>query len=440
MLYSLKRIFHNIKKNFGVYLILVLEFALGMGIFLGCQNIISSAEKELEKAKAKTKNTEVYINYWVIPALSDYSNDPYKFPITYERYLELNKKFCDEFEIRYAPYDMEWLSAGNIDNPETISFFVFFANDVFFENIFNTKMNHQTAYFGAEVMKSMQNLMGKYDESIVKAKLNPNETILDLLSFKDNNLKLFSREILNIATVPSTNCTYIEHPNGSDVPHFELSECIFISLDYYPEYERMYRENIDKYDKLSKEERLRDRPLSMFSSISVIPKENFNVDSLAMLLSELNSVDSVYDFFVNQPSLEIQKTIQYLNGSLSTYQKTATGLLLIVILGNIGIILIQIHRRQKAIAISCAYGATMGRIAFEIFVELLIITLAGVILSFIGLHFAMPLMHDIYSNTIFNLLDIFVAIPIALVTILVPTIVTVWKLKKINISYIFKSI
>lgn len=161
---------------------------------------------------------------------------------------------------------------------------------------------------------------------------------------------------------------------------------------------------------------------------------------MPIFLNYINSLEGNHAlFYAEQQALNVQNNVQNIKNSLNNYQLASIGLLIIVVVGNIGIITLFINRHKKAIAVSCAYGATLTGIAFETFAELLLVALAGMAVSFISLHFASPLLNDIYAGTQVEPRFVLVGLAIALVTAVIPTVAAVYSLKKISVTEILKT-
>lgn len=195
MPYSVKKVLHNIKKNFAVYIVFVLEFALGLSIFLGCRAAISTAEEDLAVAEARMNNEVVPITYYCISF--DYK-DTYGILLPYENYLEITEKYNDKLEFRFA-YRSD--TTFSIDE-EFIYPDIYFINDEYFESIFHTKMDHSKAYIGSEVSTLITEALNKHGKDYEDATFYDFEP---LSALSEKQLTMFNKHVLDIAPLPYTD-------------------------------------------------------------------------------------------------------------------------------------------------------------------------------------------------------------------------------------------
>lgn len=64
MSYSIKKILHNIRTNWGIYLFIIVAFALGLSVFLGCQSVMLKTKSDLDDAERKISKSKIQICYY----------------------------------------------------------------------------------------------------------------------------------------------------------------------------------------------------------------------------------------------------------------------------------------------------------------------------------------------------------------------------------------
>lgn len=447
MLYSLKKVLHNIKKNFAVYIVFVLEFSLGLSIFLGCRAAISTAENDLTAAEARMNNKVVPITYYGISF--DYK-DTYGILLPYENYLEITEKYKDKLEFRFA-YKSQ--TAFSVDE-EFIYPDIYFINDEYFEAVFHTEMDHSKAYIGSEVSALITEALNKHGKSYEDLTFYDFEP---LTAMNEKQLTMFDKHVLNAAPLPHTDEPPVILPGWSNDKTlaerdraYKLDSSILFSVDLLPDMEQLYKDSVDDYNSKPKPEPIITEDGSV---ITIAPNSTgsilcinvaflegkYDTTLLPMLLNDLNSPENYAIFSAGNEVVEAQGEVQFLKRQLRDYQLIALGILIIVVVGNIGTMLILINRRKKAIAISCAYGATITIIAVETFAELLSVTLIGALTAFAALTVASPALNSIYPGTQIQLQHFSAGLLIAVVTAVIPSIAAVNSLHKLSLTEILKS-
>lgn len=104
------------------------------------------------------------------------------------------------------------------------------------------------------------------------------------------------------------------------------------------------------------------------------------LDAYKILYENFHDISiSIYD-----PAASLLKSCQDIIDMINLSTLISVILLFITLVGTIGIFLVSIYRRKKDIAVSIAIGSPLWSIHFELFIEVFIVCVAGILFGAIG--------------------------------------------------------
>lgn len=356
MNYSWKRVWWQLKYHWKVYLFIALEYAAGIAVLVTCMNIFYSSRDTLRELKQQMTDEAIPVT---CSGGQSFMGDG-DFPVTYENYLQLSEKFSEDLRIAFAQY----FSSAYFVKRELIQLNILFMNENMFEDLFGYRQKEGIVYVGKRAYEDIQTLTSVYKNG----KFDENVTFIDndLLSFAKGEISLQERAAYTMELLQ-------ENPERTEISTGRMGEagipiesCIVFPLDSV--------------------QYVREAPISSANSLLTIRylDNDTGEEKLAALVSDLSLAREGYQFNVADQYLLTRGSMEDLNLKYETYLLVACAVLAIVINGVTGILLIYLYRRKKSMAISLAYGATFGRIAGELLLEIAIILLSGCILGLAG--------------------------------------------------------
>lgn len=448
MIFSLKRIFHNIKRHLGVYLIFILCFAIGVSVLVGTVNVQLSLKDDLkaEQEKMAEEKIGVYASAKGGPqSFEEEERKPWeeRINITYETYLLLEKIYGDDLKLFYFLQndfgDWIWTSDGkDYTCIDSVFIRVLYVNNAFFENLFGVPMEPGKVYAGKEAYDSLVRYKNYH--------ANP-QYIYDIPSYPnmvsvENGEICFNGKPVTFADLPPCEEEYItlNIPKPYTSLDFEtfpqISNSVFLPLEEFADYAELLRR---EYDQFAHEP---DEPKPFFvTDLSFEYKStNIDVNTVPGMLDYLMSQKTNCEFRIEESLLELQRKADSIEQTILLLMTISSFMLLIVVLGSIGLLQIYLYRRKKQMAVSIAYGSTAARLFGEIFAEILLITGTGAALGLCALRFLMPYAAKIYSQAAFHPVCILIAFAIALISALLTTALSVTGLGKISPAKILKNL
>lgn len=110
MAFSLKRVFHNIRRHAGVYLIFIVGFAIGTAVLACSLNVQLSLNSDLKAEREKMLGEKIGVMVFTKGAVN---SSPKSIPelwedgidISYDTYLSLEKMYGDDLNLIFFTYN-----------------------------------------------------------------------------------------------------------------------------------------------------------------------------------------------------------------------------------------------------------------------------------------------------------------------------------------------
>lgn len=409
MQYSIRRIFHNIRLHLGVYLIFILEFAIGIAILSGTLTVLVSLQKDLDAEREKMMADKIRVVY--SPPLGvDYSEDRLKnweeqIIITDDTFYELEKRYGNSMKLNY------YIKTHN-DEFMVVTWDTVFVSDDMFESLFGFPMEEGKMYAGEDIYDDVVN----YKDFIQKKnKVSYDTLILRPVVWVENDEYVLSKKnIYQLEKAPM--CSIEALPSGQAVSLEEYwtktAKCLYVPLKEFPTYLDLLRR---EYHPINVTENSLTPNFQTALSVEYRDKD-FDVNLFPDMLSFLMERNNKYEFTADMSVLQLQYTADSLDGKISDMIAISICVLFVVILGTTGLFLIYLYRRKRQMAVSIAYGSTFSRLFWEIFAEVLIVTGMGAVLGILAVKKIMPYAVQMYHGAEFQPICIAVAIAAALVS------------------------
>lgn len=427
MMYSLKRIIHNLKKHLWVYLLFVVEFAIGILILCSALNVLISLQKDL-KAKQEEMASSNAINIITDAHLDSVSAKPTCMKqcmgVSLDVYLKLAEQYKEDFTFQYG-VDMYWdeISVCNAEDKSCIEYLpminVWFVNDEVFRDYFGVPMEQDTMYAGENAYKGLAKLK-EYTEHQEQYLLDYRKD--SVIWIENGEYTVAKKNVYNLEAMPPTEKGDIRASlpyyyfvrNEEDSPLPTLADCVFLPMSALSVYEEFY-------DDLAKERGIYKQP---YGNLLKAQYKNSNVETekiskmLTYLMKEthLTERNMTVEFTMDEEQLEQQRLAEDIKTGMSDYVIMSVSILFVVMLGTTGLFLIFLYRRKKQMAVSIAYGATKRRLFLELFFEVLLVTGAGTVIGLWALRFATDYFKTFYAETVFQNSCIVIALLAAFIT------------------------
>lgn len=472
MIYSLKRIIHNLKRHLLVYLLFVVQFAVGILILCSALNVLVTMQKNLKATQEEMASSGA------IEIISDVRGSSKWTPptnmrqtsgVSYDVYLKLKELYKEDFTFQYG-LDMNWNTVwafdaedkSYIDMTPTIN--VWFVNDELFEDYFGIPMEQDKMYAGENAKKVLLQIKEWSD--------NPNKYLVDpvvtnVIDVENGEFRVAKKDIFTLVDMPPSEKEKIEpsipwyllshdgeivEENGEACePHAEvegedyviitLSDCVFLPIAELPEFE-------DYHDSLDWEGELKDWGMESYDNLlkAEYKDSDFKTETISEMLSYLmreshaTETGATVEFTVDEKMLEMQKQAEMVKASMRNYMIMSVSILVVVMLGTTGLFLIFLYRRKKQMAVSIAFGSTKNRLFKELFAEIFLITGSGAGLGLSALRFTTEYFKTFYSEMVFQSSCIGIAFAIAAVTALFTAILAFTGVGEIAPAKILKEL
>lgn len=420
MIYSLKRIIHNLKRHLTVYLLFIVQFAAGTLILCSALNVLFTAKKELktqQKEMAAEHAIELVAQSYFDPETEWVEQESLKqgMPVSYDTYLKLVEKYKEDFTFQYA-VETHYI-AGMVHNMEEDSVNpipevnVWFVNDEVFEAYFGISMEQNKIYAGENAYKVLCELKQWSNTPEQYQFMYAPDNVIWV---ENGEYTIAHKDTFELMAMPPSEKTQIEPsipnlhlysaPLEDEYYRPDLVDCIFIPMSEFPVYEEFN-------DALDWNGELKDYRMQSFNTLqkAQYKSQDYKVETISEMLnflakeSHMKERGAKVEFTLNQKQIEMQEFVEYLSDCLSDYLVMALSVLLVVMLGTTGLFLIFLYRRKKQMAVAIAYGATRGRLFLELFTEIFLITGIGAGLGLSALGLTADFFHSFYAGTTFQI-------------------------------------
>lgn len=471
MIYSLKRIIHNLKRHLLVYLLFVVQFAVGILILCSALNVLVTMQKNLKATQEEMASSGaieiiafVHRGSAEITEATSMRQCP---GVSYDVYLKLKELYKENFTFQYGVNDGGWnefwvldaTGKSYLDISPMID--VWFVNDELFEDYFRIPMEQGKMYAGENAKKALLQLK-EWSDNPDKYLLEDDKT--NIINVKNGEFVVAGKDNFKIADMPPSEKERIEPSlpwsrfssdfeiveengetrepvEGEDYYNITLSDCVFLPISELPVFEEYYDSldwkgefkycSMGPYDNLLKAE-YKD---SEFKTETIS-------EMLSFLMRESHATETGYEveFTVDAKMLEMQKQAEMVKASMRNYLIMSVSILVVVMLGTTGLFLIFLYRRKKQMAVSIAFGSTKNRLFKELFAEIFLITGSGAGLGLWALRFTTEYFKTFYSEMVFQNSCIGIAFAIAAVTALFTAILAFTGVGEIAPAKILKEL
>lgn len=440
MLYSLTRIFHNLKRHFPVYLLFSLQFAVGILILCSTLNVLITLQKDL-KAKQEEMDSgntiEIITDAYAQDGIPTVPTSMKQcMGVSYDVYLKLAEKYKEDFTFQYG-VDMSCISAA-VFNAEDESFQliptinVWFVNDELFQDYFGMPMKQDTMYAGENAYESLLQLKEWTSKPEQYSFMSMPDNVLWV---ENGEYTVAHKDIYQLSNMPSTEKEDIKASlpaiwfmhnadavEGVDYVTITLSDCVFLPISALPTFEGL----VDSLNWQDEEFKQSYGTMGPYHNLLKVQykNQNFKTETLSEMLSYLmrethmTEAGMTVEFTLDESLLEQLQLAENIKADISDYLIMAVSILLVVMLGTTGLFLIFLYRRKKQIAVAIAYGFTRCRLFGELFTEIFLITGFGTTLGLWALRFTTEFSKSFYAEAVFQNSCIVIAFIIAAVTAL----------------------
>lgn len=385
--YSVERVLKQLGLHKKIYISFILEILIGVILFVSCINIYFSWTDQLNLLKQQRVGKEATVSY-SSAEISEELNASAN-PITYKDYETLSNKYKNDLELSYGCQN--FISIALKKNQTMFQFSNFFMADKMYQSIFGSKMESGVIYAGTKAYENIK---------LLASKLKAKEELFYFEDYfiinEDSTITLKGVGTFNVKPIKnSKNAKMIKHPSefATEDENFKIEECIILPLHNIVPLE----------DKLEGWKILKVKYKNSESEINQIP-------ALLADLAKWHGTDYIYT--VPDEYMNMESAIGGADVFVLRYFYASICILSIVMIGMIGVMLLFLHQRKKAIAIKIAYGSTWNRIFIELFFELWIVFAIGGAIGLVLSYFILPLLNGAVSEGIvFHM----VCIPIILI-------------------------
>lgn len=352
MKYSLKRIFHNLCYNWAAYLIIMVNFMLGAGLFILCMNFEMTSARLLKECKQKSAEGVIAVSQWV--SFEEWDGSEYD--ISYDTYLRLStdERYADDLAMLLA----QGFSTATFlaEKEQAFSTWLYFMNDNLFEYLYGFTRSDGVAYVGNT---AYQNLL-----TIGEAVKRGEESGIIFIPFEayiDGEIlvldgKRYSYEVV----MPLEKETIM--PGFTGRSGYNMAEVILLPIEevYLPQ---------PSHPTFT----VTPRDILFFKYLN----DEWREDLVAQQLRELNAANEKVTFKVEDEYLQLKRQLEDLSFDMDRWMLVAVSILLLSGVGCIGLMFLLLNKRRHFMAVSVAYGSTLRRIGMETIAELCIVLLSG---------------------------------------------------------------
>lgn len=358
MIYSLRKTGRMIWLHKGMYLLLLIEVAIGMFLFSYCLNTTMSCDDTVRSIDAGIGTDAIQLTCY----LSGMNYQPDGFPVEPDFVEQLRQQERAEgLGIQYLPYVQGTIYFA--DTGESAEIYLLFADE---ES--GIRLGFQTmqgeGYIGSRAAEHLRRLV--FSEPGEQYAFGYSSLALSekALVFGDEWECLLD-QLLPMQEEPEAHVISRSYSSISAGEQILLSDCIVLP------FERM--------GVLAHAEGLNGRVSLQF----FLESWNGDFRIFADIVKELNATNADYHFSLTQQSVELHEGAEDLMIPYRTSLWVGISVLAITTSGMIGAFILILHRREKTNAVAVACGATYGKLFAELFVEVGSVIFVGTLIGLI---------------------------------------------------------
>lgn len=355
MKYSVERIAHNLHYNWYIYLGIMFNFMVGVAIFIICMNFKATSAELLKESKQKSTEGLIQVTTSVASIKEEESEG---YPITYDTYLEL-KNDADatgDIEVLFSMEFFEHIAV--YDTEEYYTLHIYFMNEELFQYLYGFSRRKGVVYLSEFSYQSLCRVgdavtgTGKENVAFLESKMyiKGDSLIVD-------DRKTYPYEILD----PLEEGTIMRDALGEE--GYRMQEAVIFPVE-------------DVFFPVSSE----------FPQMKAHGKNsiyfrylhgNWREDIVARQVQKCNAANRNFIFRVNNEYLDLKRTMEDYNYDIDRWLLVAVSVILLSGVGCVGTTFLLLDKRRHFIAVSIAYGATLGRMRAEMMIEIFIVLLLG---------------------------------------------------------------
>ena len=362
MKYSIARIFHNLHKNYLIYLAIMFNFMLGAGFFVICMNFKMTSQELLQESKRQSSEGVIPVN--ISGGITvDLSKQMEDYPITYDTYRRLSedKQYKNELEMLFT---MEFYSTIHVSDPaQFFGTHVYFMNENLFTYLYGFSRTKNTAYLGKNAYQTLLTA-----GEALKTGGDTNLAYLDVHMSLDNGKLIFGDKSYPYEIVTPTEQETIMYDRMGE-PGYDMADAVILPI-----------EDVSIPPALSPELFAELRNILFFHYCN----ENWREDLVAQELSELNTENKIFSFQADNAYLELKGKMDDLSYDMDRWMILSVSIMMLSGIGCVGTMFLFLDKRRHFLAISIAYGSTFGQIVAETLTEVFIVMLSGGLLGILA--------------------------------------------------------
>lgn len=386
MLYSIKMVVRRIRTSGVSYLILSIQFAVGITFISYATNHLFSADKMMWIVEKKVQPDDIRIE----PELKDSYSGIAQCPVTFDEYGQIRQMIEGQTELNVYREELSATGKGN--------FYYLFtdAND--------QDLDGESVYVPRQIFDRIRHgeIVEFSDFLTVK-----DGNIVDLNTGNTYFVQKMTKELENKAAVVNSLGT-IMYSDCMVIPANDLSDTV---LDYY--------QITIRAGGIKDWQKKMNRILTMLES----------------------SHGDSYQYMQQNPRKEQKSYFDYMTVMPRYLGKLAVVMLFVLIFGFAGILHLHVKRREKEHSVCYAMGAGSDRICLELLLEIFSVCLSGMILGNLLCFIVMKVkVFDSLFPVLYYVKTVLLTFAVTCGITLIVTIASVIKIRKLEPAKLLQSL
>lgn len=369
MKYSWERVVNNISSRWKAYLVILINFMLGVALFTVCMNYRWTSQELLRKSKKSSSEEVIKVSYHGIGSgeqkmgvsnqVMEMEGEPQVFPIPYEKYqsLQENDDYLAQLEMLY---DCHFASSTIILDPTSfLEMEIFFMNEALFSYLYGFIQEGDCVYLGEAAYETLLQIQKGMEsggkENII---LPPVSMTIENEQFIMGDGTAYRYEVVSVI---DKDQTAVVNPQTGEIG-YDMSDAVIIPLEEAAKLPTM-------------EAALHNTLLLKYRH------EEWREDLVPQVLNELTKSQPDKVFVADSAYLDLKKQMDDLRYDMDSWLILSVSIMLLAGIGCVGLMFLLLNQRKHFFAVSIAYGSTYKRLVIENLAEVGSILLLGGILG-----------------------------------------------------------
>lgn len=417
--YFIERVKKQLQYHKKLYVVFILEIAIGVLIFISCINVFIGWIEKTEELKSERVGKEMTVSY-SNTIMNQGADEELEEAITYSDYKKLKKKYKKDLEITYAYEDR---ISYAFDSENLFCFSCFMMDKPMYFEIFGSQMdsNNNFIYMGENTYSIVEKIAErkKQGKELIVMEGEYFEINEDGTVSIDGFGRFVPKRIENKKGVEK-----IKHPSeyATEYDDYKVADCAFLPLEYLKKVKSDIRGCA----------MLKIKYKNNNSEVNKVP---------ALLIDLTKAHKGIYIYTVPKKYMNLEERINNASFRIEKYFYASVCILLIVMAGMIGVMTLLLHQRRHSIAIGIAYGSTIKRMFWELFAEILTVFETGGGIGLLASVFVIPFIEDMANgkNT-FHIVSIPVVILIMAIGAFLIAVFSTFEMRKLAPAQVLKEL